>query len=294
MVAMSDSAAPLQTFRIVSSLTGAELYKTEAVSLRDTVEMAVRSGANLSGANLSGADLSEATLSGANLSRADLLWANLSWADLSWANLSWANLSGANLSWANLLGANLSRANLSGANLSEANLSGADLSGANLLGANLSRANLSGANLSEANLSGASGINTLRCTYLEMLRDQTGPIRAYKLVMASGEGPYNGGITYTVGQSYEVLDANTDAYEPCGAGINLATLDWCLRDYRPGYRVFVAEFCAADIAAIPVGSDGKFRVLRCRIVGEKTRAELGLDKEDADRAAWLAVHQEVK
>ena len=59
-------------------------------------------------------------------------------ADLFGADLSRANLSGANLS-----GADLSRANLSGANLSGANLSRADLSRANLFGADLSRANLS-------------------------------------------------------------------------------------------------------------------------------------------------------
>ena len=64
--------------------------------------------------------------------KADLSGANLSWADLSWANLSEANLSGANLTWANLSGAHLSRANLSGADPSEADLSEADLSEADL------------------------------------------------------------------------------------------------------------------------------------------------------------------
>ena len=39
------------------------------------------------------------------------------------------------------------------------------------------------------------------------------------------------------------------------------------------YRL--AEFEAKDIAAIPIGSDGKFRVHRCTIVGEKDLAELG-------------------
>ena len=53
-------------------------------------------------------------------------------ADLSGANLSDANLSGANLRDANLRGADLSDANLSGANLSDADLRDADLSGADL------------------------------------------------------------------------------------------------------------------------------------------------------------------
>ena len=60
-------------------------------------------------------------------------------------------------------------------------------------------------------------------------------------------------------------------------GIHLATLDWCLKDWKPGYRILVAEFAAADIAAIPIGSDGKFRVRRCTIVGEKALAECGLN-----------------
>jgi len=113
--------------------------------MRNALEKATASSANLYGANLSGANLSGANLSGANLSRANLSGANLSGANLSGADLSGANLSGADLSGANLYGANLYGANLSGANLSGANLSGANLSGADLSGANLSDANLYGA-----------------------------------------------------------------------------------------------------------------------------------------------------
>ncbi len=61
--------------------------------------------------------LEKATASSANLSGANLYGANLSGADLSRANLSRADLSSANLSGANLYGANLSRADLYGANL---------------------------------------------------------------------------------------------------------------------------------------------------------------------------------
>jgi hypothetical protein len=160
--------------------------------------------------------------------------------------------------------ANLARANLTGANLADANLTGAYLADANLTGANLARANLA-----DANLTGAKGIAPERCTPLLMLLDQPGPIRAYKLVTADGVGPFNGGITYTVGEFYEVANANPDVTAHCGAGINLATLDWCLREWSAGYRVLIAEFTAADIAAIPTASGGKFRVHRCRIVAEK-------------------------
>jgi len=86
--------------QIKSRFTAAVLFEhdTENNSIRLTLELAIKSGANLSGANLSGANLSCADLSGANLSCADLSGANLSCANLSGANLSDADLSGAYLS----------------------------------------------------------------------------------------------------------------------------------------------------------------------------------------------------
>ena len=101
-----------------------------------------------------------------------------------------------------------------------------------------------------------------------MLLDQPGKIRAYKLVRKEGFGPFNGGIKYEVGKTYEEKKADKDEFQQCGAGINLATLDWCLREHLEGYRILMAEFEAGDIAAIPVASDGKFRVSKCTIVGE--------------------------
>ena len=160
--------------------------------------------------------------------------------------------------------ANLRGAYLSGAYLSEANLSKANLSGANLSGAYLSKANLSGAYLSKA-----KGLLPEYHTPLLMLFEQPGKIRAYKLVNDAMQGPFNGGITYKLGEHYEVAEANTNPAIPCAAGINLASLDWCLKEWRTGYRVLIAEFTAADIAAIPTATDGKFRVRRCQIVGEK-------------------------
>jgi len=128
---------------------------------------------------------------------------------------------------------------------------------------------LSWVNLSWADWSGAENTDPWRATPLMMLLDQPGPIRAYKLVTAFGVGPFNGGVTYEIGKSYEEPNANTDATERCGAGLNVATLDWCLREWREGYRVLLVEFTAADIAAIPIATDGKFRVKRLVVVGEK-------------------------
>ena len=115
--------------QINSRFTAAVLFEhdTENNSIRMTLELAIKNGANLNGADLSCADLSSADLSRAKLSRA-----KLNGADLSCADLSRANLNGADLSSAKLNGADLSSADLSCADLSGADLSRADLSGANL------------------------------------------------------------------------------------------------------------------------------------------------------------------
>jgi len=243
--------------QITKWTNGAVIYVAQAATnIREVVTEAARSGADLSRAYLSWADLS-----GANLSRA-----YLSWADLSGANLSVANLSRADLS-----GANLSVANLSGADLSVANLSRADLSGADL-----SRAYLSGANLSGADLSGAVGFNKYRTNPLHAMAMQQGPLTAYKLVTTDGYGPFNGGIKFVMGQSYEVADADTNEGKECGAGINVATLPWCMAEWKDGYRIFQVEHTAADIAAIPLGTDGKYRLHRCKVVAEVDLKMIGL------------------
>ena len=113
-----------------------------------------------------------------------------------------------------------------------------------------------------------------------MLLDQPGNIRAYKLVNKNGVGPFNGGIKYEIGQRFTVFGADTDIGNQCGEGINLATLDWCMKEWQEGYRILIAEFTATDIAAIPTATDGKFRVRCCTIVGEKDLAEIGLVKKE--------------
>ncbi len=226
--------------------TGSILFSLETDSLKLTVEAAVKSGAYLYGANLSG------------------------------ANLSGANLFGANLSGADLSGANLSGADLYGANLYGANLYGADLSGADLSGAYLYGANLYGADLSGANLSGAKGINKYLTTPLYSLLDQTGEIIAHKLVNADGLAPFNGGITYEIGKEYEEPSANTDENEQWAKGLNVATLDWCIKNWSSGQRILLVSHTVADIAAIPIASDGKYRVKKLKVVGEKKLEDCGI------------------
>ena len=155
------------------------------------------------------------------------------------------------------------------------------------LGAAVKIAVFARADLSRANLSGANGIAPEICTDLLMLLDQPGAIRAYKLVNAEGYGPFNGGVKYEVGESVSVKKPNTDPLEQCGAGINVATLAWCLREWRPGYRVLVVEFTAADIACIPTATDGKFRLFRCAVIAEKAidPVKIGLVKAEERAAA---------
>jgi hypothetical protein len=109
-----------------------------------------------------------------------------------------------------------------------------------------------------------------------MLLDQPGKIRAYKLVNEKDEGIYNGGLKYIIGKSASVKNANTDENVQCAAGINVATLEWCMREWKEEMRILLVEFDVKDIAAIPIGSDGKFRLHRCDVVGEKDLVELGL------------------
>ena len=139
------------------------------------------------------------------------------------------------------------------------------------------RADLRSADLSSADLRSAKGINKYLTTPLYSMLDQVGIIRAYKLVNGKNEGVYNGGLKYIVGETVEELNAETNEFKDCGAGINLATLDWCIREWQKGYKILIAEFTKDDIACIPVGSDGKFRVFRCNIFGEKNLKDIGLE-----------------
>jgi hypothetical protein len=119
-------------------------------------------------------------------------------------------------------------------------------------------------------------LNKYITTPLYLLLEQPDKIRAYKIIKSNGEGIYNGGLIYKVGESVEEKDADTDEKKDCGKGINLATLDWCIREWKKGYKILIAEFTKDDIACIPIGSHGKFRVFRCKIVGEKNLKEIGV------------------
>ena len=145
----------------------------------------------------------------------------------------------------------------------QADLSSADLSSADLSSANLSSADLRYAKLTDTIL---ADINWL--AYIGIVPNKSGMAYAYKMTKANGEGPFNAGIDYTKSVNFSVPKRNTDVSEQCGEGINLATLAWCLNNFKDKtYRLFMMRFDVKD-AVCPVGSDGKFRVLKCSKVGE--------------------------
>ena len=105
-------------------------YEKENNTVKDTMEEAIKGGADLGGADLEGADLEGADLRGADLEGADLEGADLRGADLEGADLRGAYLEGADLEGADLEGADLEGADLRGAYLRGAYLEGAYLEGA--------------------------------------------------------------------------------------------------------------------------------------------------------------------
>ena len=226
---------------------------------------------NLREANLREANLRGADLEGANLREANLRGAALGGADLEGANLRGADLGGANLRGANLRGANLIRANLEGVNLREANLREANLIRANLRGADLEGADLEGANLREVNLEGADNYNfNINRSDLNILKYQKNKIIAFKFLKYDMTAPYYN-TKYKINETYTVEYYNDCEHDNCGSGINVATLEWCLRNTNSDlnhYKYVEVEFDASDIVAIPYHSDGKFRVKKMKILRE--------------------------
>ena len=102
-----------------------------------------------------------------------------------------------------------------------------------------------------------------------------------------GHGPHYPTLTYTVGETYTEPNFEADENVNCGPGINLASLDWCLREWQPGYRVLIASFKRKhgndDNICVPIGSDGKFRVRSCKIVGEVDLQKIGFLNEKGER-----------
>jgi uncharacterized protein YjbI with pentapeptide repeats len=237
-------------------------YSCKDNTIKKTVEEAVEKGADLRGANLKGADLRGTDLRDANLKGTDLRDANLKGAYLSGANLSSANLRDANLKGADLRGADLS-----GANLSSANLRGTDLSGAYLSGAYLSGAYLSGAK----NL-----LPMYNSDNLSILKNQKNKLIAYKFLDGDKSPINENKLTYKVGKTVTEKDCDYDEFNQCSKGLNVATIEWCLRETNKDLdKTYIeVEFEPKDIVAIPWGTDGKFRISKLKVLRKLKKEEL--------------------
>ena len=78
-------------------------------------------------------------------------------------------------------------------------------------------------------------------------------------------------LSYTLGGTMRVTDADTNTRNGCGRGVNVATRDWIERVpfWAPeDGAIFLVEFTARDIAAVPCFENGKFRLFRCRVVAK--------------------------
>ena len=81
---------------------------------------------------------------------------------------------------------------------------------------------------------------------------------------------------YEIGKEYSVKKYNTDETELCGEGLNVATLEWCLRNSMKDLdMVYIeVEFESKDIVAIPFFTDGKFRVRKFKVIRKVPIKEL--------------------
>jgi hypothetical protein len=245
---MTRTSSPNEQYPIKNRFSGEVIFTAEISCSPDTlpsiklglaVKAALKAGANLARANLARADLAGAYLAGAYLAGADL-------AD--------ANLARANLARAYLAGAYLAGAYLAGANLADADLAGAYLAGAYLAG---------------ADLAGAKGFIPERTTHLASIRFL--PVcHAFKVINEKDEGHINGGLKYKLGKRVSVKDADDNPSTMCSTGIHVADLPWCLREWREGYRILLIEHSPDDIACVPYGTDGKYRLKGCTPIKDIT------------------------
>jgi len=216
--------------------------------------------ANFAMAELYGINFKEANLRGAAFFRA-----NLSAADLSGANLQEANLRGANLK-----AANLKRANLQGANFRESKLWWTNFERADLTRAKFEWADTRGANFSGARIENTTGI--IPDLYILRMQQPNIKLRAWKYLY-NGKSPCQG-AKYEVGKTYTEQNYSRDERNQCDRGLNVSTLEWCLR-HSSGYKseFMEVEFQAKDIIAIPFATDGKFRVKKFRVLRKISRRE---------------------
>ena len=168
----------------------------------------------------------------ANLCRADLYGADLRRANLCRADLSGANLYGADLRWATLIGADLTRADLSKADLSGTNLRGANLhesKGVNypmtcpekgsFIGFKKVRNNLIvELEITEDALRSSATGRKCRCSKAKVLSITN--IDGTESNTNSARSLWDPDFIYSVGETIEVPDFDTNRWNECAPGIH--------------------------------------------------------------------------
>ncbi len=96
-------------------------------------------------------------------------------------------------------------------------------------------------------------------------------IHAYKYTDMEYAPPYKWHMTsvkYLPGYVYTEDDYDTDTYLSCGAGLNIATKQWCESDGWKGCKLLLVALKVEDIVCVPTRTDGKFRCKRFEVLKE--------------------------
>jgi len=208
-----------------------------------------------------------------NFYKANLRSADLRFADLRSADLRSADLRSADLRSADLWSADLRFADLRSADLRFASLRGADLRFTDLQDADLRFSDLQDADLRFADLWSAKYEEPLFLPDLYSLKLLPPETKlSFWKYLKNGESPYQE-YQYEVGREYSSDAFGNNEANLCGAGLNVATLTWCLKDSFPADEFIEVEFLAGDIIAIPYATDGKFRVRKLKVLRQINRKD---------------------
>jgi uncharacterized protein YjbI with pentapeptide repeats len=136
-------------YMIIKTILGSEIFKSNSISFKRTVEEAVKVGVNLSHADFRGQKFYNAKLDGI-LAPGACFWG---------ADCRYIDMSGADLRNADLRNVNFKEACIAGSNLSDANLSGSYFTGAILHEANLEGTIFSCPSIFTCDLQNAANLN---------------------------------------------------------------------------------------------------------------------------------------
>lgn len=191
-------------------------------------------------------DGQRADLRNTDLLGADLRWADLRWADLQGANLQMANLWGADLRMAdlrmaNLLGAKLHEADFFGASLQRADLRGMDLQGAknvnypiacpekgSFTGFKKANGHIVELIIPDNALRSSATSRMCRCSKAKVI--SITKLDGSSCDVTSIPSDWDGDFIYTIGQTVEVKDFDTDRW----------------REFTPGIHFFITRQEAVD------------------------------------------------